>query len=171
MTIHTITTHPNQGLFTKLEDIPLKDIKSDTFTQIGSSMLEILRKKGGIGLSANQVGLPFRMCVIELDSNNPMMLINPRIVKMSDKMIKSQEGCLSLPGATASISRHKDVTVEYETVNGVTMVEKATGLLSCCLQHEIDHLNGILMINRMNEVHKSRFLKSMHKYKRNGRLK
>lgn len=171
MTIKTITLHPNQGLFTKLEEIPLKDIKSDTFTQIGSSMLEILRKRGGVGLSANQVGLPFRICVVELDTNHPMILINPRITKMSDKMVKSREGCLSLPGATATLNRHKDVTVEYETVDGVTAVEEATGLLSCCLQHEIDHLNGILMINRMTEFHKSKFLKSMHKYKRSGKIR
>jgi len=171
MTVKTITTHPNQGLFTKLDDIPVKDIKSDTFGQIGSSMLEILRERGGIGLSANQVGLPFRMCVVEVDTNNPMMLINPRITKMSDKMVKSQEGCLSLPGATATISRHKDITVEYETVEGKTVTEEATCLLSCCLQHEIEHLNGILMINRMGEVHKSRFLKNMQRYSRNGRIR
>jgi len=170
MTVKTITRHPNQELFTKLLDIPKKDIKSDTFTQIGSSMLEILRDRGGVGLSANQVGLPFRMCVVELDGNNPLILINPRVIKMSDKMVKSQEGCLSLPGATAVINRHKSVTVEYEDVTGETKIEEATALLSCCLQHEIDHLNGILMINRMTEYAKSKFLKSMHKYKRNGRM-
>jgi len=171
MTIQTITKHPHQELFTKLVDIDKKDIKSETFTQIGSSMLEILRKKGGIGLSANQVGLKLRMCVIELDSNNPMIIINPRIVKMSDKMVNSQEGCLSLPGATAKISRHAAITVEYETVTGDTITQEATGLLSCCLQHEIDHLNDILMLNRLNELHKSRFLKGMSKYRRSGRLK
>ena len=171
MTTYTITTHPHQELFVPLKDIDKKDIKSDTFSQIGSSMLEILRKKGGIGLSANQVGLPFRMCVIELDSNNPLILINPRLTKLSDKMVKSQEGCLSLPGATGIINRHKDVTVEYEDVSGETITEEATGLLSCCLQHEIDHLNGILMINRMSEVHKGKFLKNMTRYKRNGRIR
>lgn len=171
MTVQTITIHPHQTLFTKLLDIKKKDIKSDTFTQIGSSMLEILKKKGGVGLSANQVGLTLRMCVIDIEVSRPMIIINPRVVKMSDKMIPSREGCLSLPGATAVINRHKSVTVEYEDVTGATQHEEATGLFSCCLQHEIDHLNGILMINRMTEYNKSKFLKQMYRFKRNGRIR
>lgn len=169
MTTHTITLHPHQSLFTKLPEIEKKDINSSTFTQIGSSMLEILRKKGGIGLSANQVGLPFKMCVIELTINDAMIMLNPRIIKMSDKMIKSPEGCLSMPGGTTVINRHKNITVEYEDVNGDTHKKEASGVLSCCLQHEIDHLNGILIINRINEFSKSKFLKQIHKYKRRKR--
>jgi len=169
MTVQTITKHPNQGLFTKLKEIDKKEINSETFTQIGSSMLEILRKKGGVGLSANQVGLPFRICVIELSANSPMIILNPRITKMSNKMVKSKEGCLSLPGAQAVLNRHKSVTVEYEDVTGKTQIEEATGLLSNVLQHEIDHLNGILMINRISEFHKSKVLKQMYTFKRRGK--
>jgi peptide deformylase len=169
MTIQTITTHPHQELFGKLKEIPVKDIQSDTFGQIGSSMLEILKKKGGIGLSANQVGLPFRMCVIDINVNNPQIMINPRIAKQSDKMAKSQEGCLSLPGLYITINRHKNITVEYEDVTGETQSEEATGLLSFCIQHEIDHLNGILMINRLSEYHKSKAMKQLHKFKKGMR--
>jgi peptide deformylase len=167
MATQTITTHPHKDLFIKLPEIDKKDIKSDTFTQIGSSMLEILKKKGGLGLSANQVGLPFRICVIDI--NEPKIIINPRIVKMSDKMVKSQEGCLSLPGVDVTINRHKEVTVEYEDVTGKTKLEKCTGLLSRCIQHEVDHLNGILMINRLSEFHKNKAMKQLHRYKRNRR--
>lgn len=171
MTINTITTHPHQELFVPLKEIDKKDIQSDTFTQIGSSMMEILKKKGGIGLSANQVGLPFRMCVIDVKANNPMILINPRITKMSDKMEKSQEGCLSLPGLYVTLNRHKNITFEYEDVTGETKSEEASGLLSYCIQHELDHLNGILMINRLSEYHRSKALKQLQKAKRtmNGR--
>jgi len=171
MTIQTITIHPHQELFAKLPEIDKKDIKSDTFTQIGSSMLEILKKNGGVGLSANQVGLPFKMCVIDIDVSNPKIMLNPRITKMSDKMTKSQEGCLSLPGVNVAMDRHKEITVEYEDVTGETKSEKATGLLSRCIQHEVDHLNGILVINRLNEFHKSKAMKQLHKFKKyRGRI-
>lgn len=161
-----ITTYPNKELFEKTKDIPKDQITGDTYRQIGASMLEILRKKGGIGLSANQVGLPFNMCVIELTSNDPKIMLNPRITKMSDKMVNSKEGCLSLPGAMLTISRHKSITFEYEDVTGETQVEEATGLLSCCVQHELDHLKGVLMINRVGEFNKSKALKMVHKFKR-----
>ena len=161
-----ITIHPNIKLFQKTTEIPIKDIKSDTFTQIGSSMLEILRKKGGIGLSANQVGLPFKMCVIEIVSSDPRIMLNPRIIKVSDAMIKSKEGCLSLPGGEAVISRYKNITILYEDVNGKTITMPATGLFSCCIQHEVDHLNGIMIINRLSEFHKNKILKQVHRYKK-----
>jgi peptide deformylase len=161
-----ITVHPSKDLFRKADDIPIKNIQSDTFTQIGSSMLEILRKKGGIGLSANQVGLPFNLCVIELTSSDPKIMINPRVVKQSDKMVKSTEGCLSLPGATVVVNRHATVVVEYEDVTGETISLDAEGLLSNCLQHEIDHLKGVLMINRVGEIHRSRALKAVYRFKK-----
>lgn len=164
-----ITIHPSKDLFTKARDIPIEDIKSDTFSQIGSSMLKVLREKGGIGLSANQVGLPFNMCVLELTSADPKILINPRVTKYSDKMVKSREGCLSLPGAVVDINRHANIVVEYEDVDAKTQRLEADGLLSCCLQHEIDHLKGILMINRISEFHKSKALKAVYKFKKSKR--
>ena len=157
-----IVTYPSQSLFEKTRDIPKDQITGDTYRQIGASMLEILRHKGGIGLSANQVGLPLNMCVVELSSADPKILINPRVIKQSDKMIKSREGCLSLPGVACFVNRHKDVTVEYEDVTGETITLEATGLLSCCLQHEIDHLKGILMVNRLTEYNKSKAIKQFH---------
>ena len=166
-----ITIHPHSELFEKLEVIDKKYIKSDTFSQIGSSMLEILKKRKGIGLSANQVGLPFRMFVTDIDE--PKIYINPRITKMSDKMCESQEGCLSLPGVYITLDRHEKITVEYEDVRGETQSEEVTGLLGYCIQHELDHLNGILMINRLNDYHKNKALKQLHKFKKsmNGKQK
>ena len=156
----TITTYPNKELFNPTRDIPKDQIKAETF-----SMLEILRKEGSIGLSANQVGLPLNMCVIELTHSDAKILLNPRITKMSDKMNISREGCLSLPGASIKINRHENIVVEYETVRGETEKLEAEGLLSYCLQHEIDHLNGILMINRLSSYHKEKALKDIYRYK------
>lgn len=168
-----ITTFPNQELYQPTRDIPKKDIKAETFSQIGAAMLDILKKEGGIGLSANQVGLPFNMCVIDIEANNPMILLNPRVIKTSTDKKPSKEGCLSLPGAIVTVQRYKEVTVEYEDVTGETKEEIATGLLSSCLQHEIDHLNGVLMINRIGAYHKEKALKQMSKFKRsrNGKTR
>lgn len=165
---HFITTYPNKGLFTETKEIPKKDIKTDTFSQIGAAMLDVLKDRGGIGLSANQVGLPFKMCVIDVSAGQLHMMLNPRLVKVSDEIEKSREGCLSIPGASLMIDRHKMVSVEYESVTGETeTLHDVTGLLAYCIQHEIDHLNGKLMIDRVNQVHRSKALKEMQKYIRN----
>lgn len=168
-----ITTYPNKQLFQATRDIPKDQIKAETYTQIGSAMLEILRKKGGVGLSANQVGLPLNMCVIETSPNDPKILLNPRIIKASNKVSKSKEGCLSMPGAMCELNRHSKVTVEYEDVTGKTETLEATGLTSYCLQHEIDHLNGILLVNRLSTYHKEKVLKQLYRFKksRNGKRK
>lgn len=165
-----VTIYPNQELYKPTRDIPKKDIKSETFSQIGSSMLEILRAKGGIGLSANQVGLPLNMCVIELGVD-PKIMLNPRIIKMSNEKEASREACLSIPGTSVVVQRHKTVTVAYESVTGETEEIDADGLLSYCLQHEIDHLKGVLMINRISAYHKEKAIKQVNKFKRasNGR--
>ena len=167
---HMITTFPNKALYEPARDIPKKDIKAETFSQIGSAMLEILRKEGGIGLSANQVGLPLNICVIELEVSNPRILLNPRVVKTSQDKVPSKEGCLSMPGCLVTVQRYREVIVEHETVTGETEQIEANGLLSHCLQHEIDHLNGVLMINRIGTFQKERAIKQMNKYKkaRNG---
>jgi peptide deformylase len=169
----TITTFPNQELYQPTRDIPKKDIKAETFSQIGSAMLEILKDKGGIGLSANQVGLPLNMCVIDIETNNPKIMLNPRIIKTSKNKVPSREACLSIPGASVTVQRYEKVTVEYEDVIGETIKLEATGLESYCLQHEIDHLNGILMLNRLSAFHKQKAMKQMDKFKkaRNGRYK
>ena len=166
----TISTYPNKQLLSPTRDIPKDQIKAETFSQIGSAMLEILRNEGGIGLSANQVGLPLNMCVLELEPSNPRILLNPRVINTSTDKIPSKEGCLSLPGSLVTVQRYREVTVEHETVTGVTEQIEADGLLSCCLQHEIDHLNGILMINRIGSYHKEKAIKQMNRYKkvRNG---
>ena len=166
-----ITTYPNKELFTETKDIPKDQIKSETFAQIGAAMTDILKKKGGVGLSANQVGLPFNMCVIATNINDVQFLLNPRIIKQSKKMVKSPEGCLSLPGCEVVVLRHDSVTVEYEDVTGETKTMEAKGFKSCVLQHEIDHLMGILMINRLNEFHKNKALKQIHRYRKARRVR
>jgi peptide deformylase len=86
-------------------------------------------------------------------------------------MVNSKEGCLSLPGAIVTVSRHQKITVEYEDVTGETQTLEAMNLLSCCIQHELDHLKGILMINRVSEYARGKALKALTKYKRFNKRK
>jgi peptide deformylase len=170
---YTITTYPNKELFEKTRDIPVDDINSETYGQIGSAMVEIMKDKGGVGLSANQVGLPLNMCVVAVHTNDVRLMLNPRITKRSKKIHKSPEGCLSLPGCEVVVNRYDKVTVEYEDVTGDTQTFEATGMLSNIMQHEIDHLKGILMINRLSEYHKNKALKQVHRFRkiRNGKTR
>lgn len=161
-----INIYPDKTLLTKTNDIPIKDIHSDTFTQIGSSMLEIMRKKGGIGLSANQIGLHINMCVVEINNKNPLMMLNPRIIKTSKNRVTSSEGCLSLPFVSLDVSRVDKITIEYEDVTGETQTLDADGILSRCLQHEIDHLHGFTLMNRVSEYHKSKARRELDKWKK-----
>jgi len=170
MTQKLIYTYPNKYLFHKSDTIDKKYIRSDTFSQIGSSMLEILESRGGIGLAANQVGLPFRMCVIQVMYGDKKILINPRIIWRSCEVVKSEEACLSLPGCLLTINRTKNIKVQYEDVRGETKEFDAIGLESTCIQHEIDHLDGLTMLDRVNEYHKQKAKKDIFKFKKmNGR--
>lgn len=144
--MNKILEYPNTYLNIPTKPISIEDIHSDTFSQIGASMLDILYKSKGIGLSANQVGLPFKMCVIHIPPSQPMILLNPRVVEHSNEIVLSYEGCLSVPGYFGHVKRYKEVVVEYETVTGKTENIKAQDKLCMCLQHEIDHLEGKLFI-------------------------
>ena len=162
----TINLYPDKVLLEPTRDIPKSDIKADTFSQIGSSMLEIMRSRGGVGLSANQVGLPLNMCVIEFVKSDPHIMINPRLIKTSNTSKVLPEGCLSLPNVSLKINRWEKVTVEYEDVTGETKTLEASGLLSQIIQHEIDHLKGLTMLNRVGEYHRQKAKKKLDMYKK-----
>lgn len=162
-----VVTYPAEYLFKKAEDIPIKDINKDTFGTIASAMLEQLERKKGVGLAANQVGLPFNMTVIKLRTQT-YILLNPRIIKYSEQKMKSPEGCLSLPGVQALVPRYKEITVEYENLDGETVQLEATDLLSAALQHEIDHLNGKTLLYYLSTP-KQEKAKRLIKYSRRRR--
>jgi len=141
-------TWPNSKHLRKpTKPIPIEDIHEDTYSQIGSRLLEIMRKEGGIGLSANQVGLDIRMAVVQLRNSNPFIMLNPRMTEHGGQKSKSYEGCLSVPNFFSYVPRYEVITVEYEDVRGKTQSMYATGNLAYCMQHEIDHLDGKLFID------------------------
>lgn len=113
-------------------------------------MIETMRENNGMGLAAPQIGKSLRLCIIE-EGGKIYVLINPKINSSSRKKIKMEEGCLSFPGEFFPIARAEKVKVRYLDENGKKAKIKAEGLLARALQHEIDHLDGILMIDRIKK--------------------
>jgi len=126
--------------------------------QLVEDMIETMRKAGGVGLAAPQVGIPLRVFVAELpeDEENPQsgrvyVLVNPKIVKTSVTEVEGEEGCLSIPGIYGDVWRAEEVVVRAQDVNGKDIRVRAKGYLARIFQHEIDHLNGILFIDRVQD--------------------
>ncbi|HUA78686.1 MAG TPA: peptide deformylase [Acetobacteraceae bacterium] len=123
----------------------------------------------GIGLAAPQVGVDLAVTVIDLmpdDKPNPIALINPEIVAASAELAAREEGCLSLPGQYAEVTRPARVKVRYEDPSGARHEIEAEGLLAACLQHEIDHLNGILFVDHLSALKRNIILRRLAKERR-----
>ena len=126
----------------------------------------------GIGLAAPQVGQSLRLAVVDLmpdDKPAPIVLINPEIVAASPELATREEGCLSLPNQFADITRPARVKVRFLDQAGIRQEIEADGLLSACLQHEIDHLNGILFIDHISALKRNMILRRLAKEQRNKR--
>ena len=133
-----------------------KDLKNLT-----DDMFKTMYENSGIGLAAPQVGILKRIVVIDLqedDKKVPLIFINPQIIEACGSTT-FEEGCLSVPGYHEVVKRKKDITVKFQDLEGKEQVINATGLLAICLQHEIDHLNGILFIDQISQLKKGFFKK------------
>jgi len=120
-------------------------------------LFDTMRASKGVGLAANQVGDTRRICVVETDEGHSYALVNPVIVERDRAVIKEEEGCLSIPDIYADVERNARVVVEALDEHGVSRRIEGTGLLSRAIQHEIDHLDGILFLDRVGPI-KRRFL-------------
>ncbi|MBP7060568.1 MAG: peptide deformylase [Candidatus Moranbacteria bacterium] len=118
-------------------------------------MIKTMHKEQGVGLAAPQIGLSLRLAVAEVDGRE-YYLINPEITSLSQETIVSEEGCLSLPGEFFSILRSETVTVKYLNEKGLPKKLRASGFLSTVIQHEVDHLDGILIVNRFLKQQKNK---------------
>ena len=132
-----------------------------------NDMLETMYAANGIGLAAIQIGVPKRIIVMDLskeeNKKNPMYFVNPLIIKKNDEKITYEEGCLSVPNQFAEIDRPSKCEVEYLDYNGNKNKIKAEGLLATCIQHEIDHLEGILFIDYLSKLKKAIIVKKLSK--------
>ncbi len=130
-------------------------------------LFDTMRASKGVGLAANQVGDTRRVCVVETDDGHSYALVNPVIVERDTATIKEEEGCLSIPDIYAEVERNARVVVEAMDEHGATRRIEGTGLLSRAIQHEIDHLDGILFVDRVGPI-KRRFLLRDWAKKRKG---
>ncbi len=128
-------------------------------------LLKIMYTNQGIGLAANQVGLLFRIFVMDLSEarNEPIFIANPTIISQSTDLHSVEEGCLSLPGIQAKIYRPKKITLRYQDLTGTWIEKDFSELASSCVQHEIDHLNGLMFPDRLKTSQES--TKIWKKYK------
>jgi peptide deformylase len=152
MSVLKIVKYPSDILLQKLQ--PVENFDSD-LKYIVKDMFETMYAYNGIGLAANQVGINKRIVVVDVSLREekkvlPIALINPQIVNYSKKKQVAEEGCLSFPGFFEKVVRSLSVEVEYYDINGKRQRIIAEGLLARVLQHEIDHINGIVFVKRMS---------------------
>ena len=164
MTIKPLVLLPDPVLRAKSE--PIEDVDDDVRT-LADDMLETMYDAPGIGLAAIQVGIPRRLLVVDCskedEEKNPIVVINPEIVASSDERSTYEEGCLSIPDYYAEVERPAQVTVEYVDREGKKRQVEADGLLATCLQHEIDHLNGVLFIDHISKLKRDMVIKKFTK--------
>ena len=165
MTIRNIITEPDK-ILRKISS-PVEKV-GDTERKIMDDMIETMYSANGIGLAAIQIGIPKRIIVIDLkieNKKNPLFFVNP-VIKNKDSLKSTyEEGCLSVPNQFAEIDRPKKCDVEYLDYNGEKKILKAEGLLATCIQHEMDHLEGILFIDYLSKLKKSMIIKKLSKSK------
>ena len=166
MTIKTILTEPNQ-LLREISQ-PVDHVGSNE-QKLMDDMIETMYAANGIGLAAIQIGFPQRIIVMDISKDkknkNPMYFVNPIILNKAIEQSTYEEGCLSVPNQFAEIYRPNKCEVEYLDYNGEKKLLKAEGLLATCIQHEVDHLEGVLFIDYLSKLKKSMIIKKLSKQK------
>ena len=160
MTKLKIRKNPDPAL--RQKTVKIIDPLAKDVQELISSMVETMYANNGVGLASTQVGSDLRLCVIETEGVQ-YVLINPQITAKSRKKVLSEEGCLSFPGKFFPISRHEEVQVRYLDETGKPSKLKGRDLLARALQHEIDHLDGVLIIDRVKKTRQSKIAKETPK--------
>ena len=150
MAILNIVTDGDPVLRKRAAEVEIKELSTPKFKQFLEDMLETMYAANGIGIAAPQVGESVRVFIAE-SGKGPIALINPVFTKKSWKLLKGEEGCLSVPGKFDKVLRHKSLSVEAFTTNGQHIAFTAEGFFARVLQHEMDHLDGLLYIDRVKE--------------------
>ena len=166
MALRQILTEPNRILREKSSLVEKVDAD---LQKLMDDMLETMYAAPGIGLAAIQVGIPKRVIVLDIAQKdgpkNPMFFVNPEIIEKSNSTTTYEEGCLSVPGKFAEINRPDKCHIKYLDYYGQPKEIKAEGMLATCIQHEIDHLEGILFIDYLSKLKKSMIAKKLSKQK------
>ena len=166
MSVKSILIEPNKLLRQVSESV---EKVGDEERKLMDDMLDTMYSALGIGLAAIQIGIPKRIIVMDIsrDENKkePMYFVNPIIKNKNKEMARYEEGCLSVPDQFAEIERPNTCEVEYLDYEGKKQLLKADGLLATCIQHEMDHLEGILFIDYLSKLKKSMIIKKLSKIK------
>ena len=167
MSIKTIITEPNK--FLRQKSKPVTTVGEEE-RHIMDDMLETMYHANGIGLAAIQIGIPKRIIVMDIskdkEKKNPMYFVNPIIKNKNSENSTYEEGCLSVPNYFAEIDRPKKCEVDYLDYDGKQKTLSADGLLATCIQHEVDHLEGILFIDYLSKLKKTMIVKKLSKQKK-----
>ena len=167
MTKRKIITEPD--IILRKKSVNLEKVDDD-LRELMDDMLETMYAAPGIGLAGVQVGILKRLIVIDVskdeEKKSPIFLINPEIISKSSNTSVYEEGCLSLPGYFAEIESPAECQIEYVDYHGKKKEMKASGLLATCIQHEVDHLNGILFIDYLSKLKRDMIIKKLEKNKK-----
>ena len=169
MAIRQILTEPNKILRQISKSI--ENVTKDDQVLM-DDMLETMYHANGIGLAAIQIGIPKRIIVMDIskkdEKKDPMYFVNPVIKNKNNQLSTYEEGCLSVPNQFAEVDRPATCEVEYLNYHGEKKILKASGLLATCIQHEMDHLEGILFIDYLSKLKKSMIIKKLSKQKKSS---
>jgi peptide deformylase len=172
MSVRPIITLPDEKILRQVS-APLKGVDAEA-RAVFDDMLETMYAAPGIGLAAIQIGLPLRMLVIDLakekEPPKPLFVVNPEVVWDSPELGEYEEGCLSIPDFYEMVQRPREIKMRYLDRNNEPQELHATGLLATCLQHEIDHLNGVLFVDHISKLKRDRVIKKFQKAKRLGNI-
>lgn len=167
MTVRPILTAPDPRLQAVSMDV---ETVGDDIRTLIEDMTESMYAAEGIGLAAIQIGVAKRVLVIDLEqkegNKNPRAFINPKITWASEEMAVFEEGCLSVPEIWDDVERPARIKAEYLDSDGKRQTLEADGLLATCLQHEMDHLNGVLFIDHLSRLKKNMAIKKLTKAKK-----
>ena len=167
MALRQILTEPNEIL--RKKSLPVDSVDKD-LQILMDDMLETMYAAPGIGLAAIQIGIPKRIIVLDIEQKEghkkPLFFINPEIIQKSKNFSTYEEGCLSVPGQFAEIDRPDKCHVKYLDYYGEKKEINAEGMLATCIQHEMDHLEGILFIDYLSKLKKTMIIKKLSKQKK-----
>ena len=167
MALRQILIEPNEIL--RKKSLPV-DRVDENLQKLMDDMLETMYAAPGIGLAAIQVGIPKRVIVLDISPKDqpkkPMFFVNPEIINKSKNNSTYEEGCLSVPGQFAEIDRPDKCHIKYLDYHGAPQEIEVEGMLATCIQHEIDHLEGVLFIDYLSKLKKSMIIKKLSKQKK-----
>lgn len=162
MTILNVLRFPDERLRTVAE--PVAEVTDET-RKIIEDMFETMYDENGVGLAATQVNIHQRIVVMDVsdDRSEPIVLVNPEIIERNDDIMINEEGCLSVPGCYAKVERNTEVTVKALDKNGDEFTLDASELMAICIQHELDHLKGVLFVDYLSPLKRQRIKSKLEK--------